>query len=370
MRIVEFVTPALTALVLTLPTSADVTTSGVILGGPGSCSSEGFNDPGLLADGITPASAILHMALDTGTNKLTLTVQNTSPVTMGVNNPVLCEIDFNVPVQVTGMTLSSQTGSGGATPNFTFTFDSDTTSNPNPNVAGPFGAFNAGLVNPMGVNGCIANPLADTLAPMTLVTGPVVFVFCLTGDLTGVTASDFANTFSSTPPGNKPSNAAGHFQSGGVAEASAFINNGDIEPCFLVMGAARGGGVFVGPDPENHPFTVQVDGLYRVVGMTLKALATIPKPGLEGDGIRLASPQVLPGERVVVDRFWVQGLLWNPKVFPDNPEQWTHVMRVTVWSDGDVTVRRRGSNNNMTIDVETFTTTDGREFLRFPFMIQ
>src|SRR5262249_49699012 len=53
-------------------------TSAITIGGPGSMSSAGFNDPGLLGDGITPASARYQFALDVPNALLTVTVDNTS----------------------------------------------------------------------------------------------------------------------------------------------------------------------------------------------------------------------------------------------------------------------------------------------------
>ena len=72
---------------------------------------------------------------------------------------------------------------------------------------------------------------------------------------------------------------------------------------------------------------------------------------------------------VVVEEFNVQVLLWNPQQFPQHPEQWTEGLQVTMWSDGSVEGLPYGTGNGMHIDMEVFTDTDGRRYVRFPFTI-
>ncbi len=205
----------------------------VVIGGAGSFGSNGSSDPGTLDDGITEASARFLFHLDTLASQLTLTVDNTSKVLPGIPNPVLTDIFFNVPASITGISIGSQNGSGGATAAFVLNFDSDLGSNPNPNGANGFGAYSVHLTTPgSGVQGGIANPLADTWGtpPGSLVIGPVTFVLDLTGDLTGLTASSFTSLLSVNPPGSQAFVAAAKFQSGGVAGSSGFISPGSFCP--------------------------------------------------------------------------------------------------------------------------------------------
>jgi hypothetical protein len=200
--------------------------SAVLIGGAGSYSSEGTFDPGLLNDDETLASARLVFTLDKANARLTLDVENTSPVLAGVPNPLLTRVYFNAPSAVTGMSLMAQSAAEG-TPAFTLAFDPDRTSAPNPNGAGPMGAFSVALVNPGGVGGALANPDADTVVAPFVVVGPAQFQLALSGDLTGVEESDFVSLLSSTSPGGIPSIAAAKFQSGGERGASGFLSNGD-----------------------------------------------------------------------------------------------------------------------------------------------
>ena len=62
----------LAAALLGASASAGETQASLMIGGPGSSSSEGFNDPGLLADGVTEASATLDLTFDDVTGDLTI----------------------------------------------------------------------------------------------------------------------------------------------------------------------------------------------------------------------------------------------------------------------------------------------------------
>jgi hypothetical protein len=198
----------------------DTSEAVILVGGPGSCSSEGTCDPGLLNDGATEASARLLFTLDRVSSRLTLELRNTSPVVAGVPNPLLTRAYFNAPATVTNMTLVSQSAAEGLQPSFSFGFDTLHSFS-----AGAFGSFQANLRE--GLQGGIANPEADAYATSSIVSGPVVFVFDVEGDLTTVTASSFTNSLSEIPTGATSSQAAVKFQGGGdMAGFSAYLNQG------------------------------------------------------------------------------------------------------------------------------------------------
>lgn len=253
------------AAVLATSSTAQVTTDSITIGGPGSCSSEGFNDPGLLSDGLTEASAVYVFTLDTGANTLTVEVTNTSPVVVGVPNPLLTDVFFNTPAQVTAMSLTSQTSSAGVAPSYALSFDADLTTPPNPNGADGFGAFSVALSDTGDIGGTIANPAADTytVPAAQLAVSPCTFVFSLTGSLGGLTADDFTELLSFIPPGSKASHAVGKFQAGGVAGASAFINEGetcDNDGDSIMLGSPCGGTLTVSPTVPGGWSTVTYDG--------------------------------------------------------------------------------------------------------------
>ena len=70
-----------------------------------------------------------------------------------------------------------------------------------------------------------------------------------------------------------------------------------------------------------------------------------------------------------VQQFSVQLLLWNPEDFPDNPEQVSPGIDVTIYGDGTYRATEFGSADGITLTSELYTTSDGRRFLRFPFTI-
>ncbi len=231
----------------------------IVIGGANSCGSNGSSNPGTLDDGITEASARFVFHLDTQASQLTLTVENTSKVLPLIPNPVLTDVFFNVPPAITGMSVASQMGSGGATLAFALSFDGDLTTSPNPNGANGFGAYSVQLSTPGGgVQGGIANPAASIwLAPPgSLVIGPATFVFDLTGDLSGLTAFSFNSLFSVIPPGNKPAVGAAKFQAGGLLGASGFISPGDFCP-IEAESADIGGGCGASTLSSTPPFMGQ-----------------------------------------------------------------------------------------------------------------
>ena len=217
--------PALAALFTTAGSATAQEVGAIVIGGEGSCSSNGTSNPGLLSDGLTEGAARMTFALDAQACQLTVVFENTSPVQNGVPNPLATAFLFNVPGTITDMSLASQSGAGGAPPSFLFNFDADRVAKPNNNLSSVFGSFNARLSLSNGVQGGIANPDADTInAPLgSEVIGPATFVFDLTGDLTGLSGVDFAAEISSNPPGNKPVVGVAKFQSGGQALSSGSI---------------------------------------------------------------------------------------------------------------------------------------------------
>ncbi len=218
-----------------------VTTALKAIGGPGGFSCCGPGDPPTLCDGTTEASATVAFSYDDGSHTLTLVVENTSPVEPGVPNPLLTKLHFNAPPgAVTGLSLLSQTGSGGATPTWNVVFDPDPTSGTKPAKLGCLGAFSARLSNGSGIANAIANGAADTFeAPNgSWVVGPVTFVLEVeTASGAVVDAADFASAFSHNPPGVHQVNLGAHFQAGGPQGKSGKISSGvGCEPGEFLQG--------------------------------------------------------------------------------------------------------------------------------------
>lgn len=242
----------------------------VQVGGNGAYGCQGNANPPTLT-GQTPASASYGFTYDAATAMLTLRVTNTSAVTQGVPNPLLTLIAFNLPAHaVTGMTLQSQVGAGGAEPDFDVTVDTDLFALPNPNKVACLGEFSVQLTNGGGIGGGIANALADTIvAPReSWVIGPVTFTFRLSGPgVHTLTAGAIANTLSQAAS-YKQATAAAKFQSGGQGgEESGFI--GSSHKCVPSLYA-------VGEPRLGRSFDVCAGGAAGCVGCVL--VSTNPGP--------------------------------------------------------------------------------------------
>ena len=226
---------------------AGVTSVQKTVGEPGGYSCCGPSNPPTLCDGATLATATVQFTYDDAAHALTLLVENTSPVTGGVPNPLLTSLHFNVPPgAVTGLSLLSQAGSGGATPAWSLTFDPDPTSPPNPARLGCLGAFSARLAQGGGLAGALANAAADTLSAPTgsWVIGPLTFVLDVTTAPGAVLdASDFANAFSHNPPGTYHTNLGARFRGGGPHRKHGKLSTSTgCEPSAFLYGTPSLGG--------------------------------------------------------------------------------------------------------------------------------
>ena len=81
-------------------------------------------------------------------------------------------------------------------------------------------------------------------------------------------------------------------------------------------------------------------------------------------------PKAALAPPVHVDALAVQVVMWNPTVFPANPEQFTQGLQVTLWSNGRVTGRPFGTKDGMEIDLEVQAGPGGQRRVRFPFTIE
>ena len=129
--------------------------------------------------------------------------------------------------------------------------------------------------------------------------------------------------------------------------------------CFLVLGSSFGGETF---DGSIHTWNTYLNGISSSYPVTIENNPDLPLP------IRLPKKrrQFNP---VKIMELTAQVLMWNPDVFPTNPEQYSSGLRVSVWLDGSVTSASFGSKNGITIRVEMYTTPTGQSYLKFPFDI-
>jgi hypothetical protein len=143
-----------------------------------------------------------------------------------------------------------------------------------------------------------------------------------------------------------------------------------IPECFLVFGNGAGGQPFTA---GGHTWQTQLSGVYNFEETLMEDLPTmqIPPYHSASNGSPFGIRRLPRGwtQNVPVNQFAVQVLMWNPEVFPSNPEQNSYVMSVVVWANGAVQTALSGTRDNIDITSETFYGNDGTHYLRFPFVI-
>jgi len=184
------------------------------IGGNNTFSCRGTENPATLSNEITQATARIDFSYDNDFGLLDIAVLNDSPDLVGVPNPVIDAITISLPEgAVTGADLVSQSGAGGAPPNFSFRVDTDRSQ--------PILSFNCfGNVNLLldarGTAGGIANPNAQTFSGgrSTLTMGITTFRIRLFGPGTVfLTARTIALQFTRNQP--LMVNASVNFRDGG-----------------------------------------------------------------------------------------------------------------------------------------------------------
>ena len=192
-----------------------ITTSHIQIGGAGSLSGDGLNDPARLDDG-TVVEADYDFTFDRSTGRLTVVVTNRSATTA-----TLTGIFFNATPPVTGMSLLSHSG----TVPWTLGFDRDRTDgtvNTQPQIVylrgGAFGLFNVFLGN----NWVDTQRLGGDPDDEILAGASVTYVLSVSGDLPRISACSFTSVGSLIPPGDKIEVGLGRFQ-GGVNDGTGFI---------------------------------------------------------------------------------------------------------------------------------------------------
>jgi hypothetical protein len=225
-------------LASTVPAAAQVTTAQVALGGNGGWSTDDgcqrTKDPPELSDG-TIATGMLTFRYDQSTHQLRVTVDNTSPVTTGVPNPLMTAFYFNIPANtMTSITLDAQAGQGPALPQFGMRL--------NPSPVGCLGSFTIEMLNsPVldDIKGAIANPAADTHSapPNSWVNSPVHFDFTITGPGANLlNANAIANSFAQNSGTGVQATAAAHFQAGQAGGSAKIAGGGGCRTSIYTEG--------------------------------------------------------------------------------------------------------------------------------------
>ncbi|MFH0964919.1 MAG: hypothetical protein V2A58_13045 [Planctomycetota bacterium] len=185
--------------------SASISTATAVIGGPGSISSDGSADPGLLSDGTLPGAHVV-LSYDNASAFLTLDIMNDGP------SGALTGLWLNVPDSVTGAAFALQ----GTTYRFLL-FSIDNLK------ADGFGRFDIYVGNSSKTSGG-GDP--DSI----LVGFSETVSLALSGvGLSSLTAQSFLHEISVVPPGEHRVLMAGRFKAG-TSGGGAWISNNTAVP--------------------------------------------------------------------------------------------------------------------------------------------
>jgi hypothetical protein len=227
---------------------------------------------------------------------------------------------------VTGAQLLSQTGSGGATPNFELSFDADTSTKPATNHGNCFGSFNFGL-DLQGIHGGIANPNATIFGGPagSWVVGPVTFDIQLTGpEVANLTSDTFASATSSNG-GQRETNVFVKWQAGVNGESIELGNNQECLTSVYIRGEPRIGNtiqVCAGGSNGCHaciqfsayPGPTMFMGYVVEIGLPL--MGSIDLGSFSGGITELCVPIRIPNRPVLIGQHFY---FVNAGTLPSNP---------------------------------------------------
>ncbi len=136
---------------------------------------------------------------------------------------------------------------------------------------------------------------------------------------------------------------------------------GDPVECLLVVGNGPGADPLGSP---SHVWQTQVSAIKGYYPATEQNFPVFELPPVTPQA---SNPKTKRIPKLVVE-VSVQMLMWNPVLFPSNPEQYSRGLTVKVWSDGRVEGEMYGTADGINIWLETYTHPDsGAKFIRFPF---
>lgn len=135
----------------------------------------------------------------------------------------------------------------------------------------------------------------------------------------------------------------------------------EVAECFLMLGSA------LGDDRVNagtHVFSTGLRGVTAIHPVTRTSLPLVLAAPLV---FRAAPPNggsLPPGREFIAT---AQVFMWNPQMFPTNPEQASDVLELWM-AGGVIEVTRSGQSDGMSIGVRS-QVVNGRTYMQFPFTI-
>jgi hypothetical protein len=157
-----------------------------------------------------------------------------------------------------------------------------------------------------------------------------------------------------------------NFQAGAnVITFTAVDDNGNASTCVVTVMIAECHQLLAlttGTQAYNifgHVYDTQVTNVIGTYPVTREDIPSFRVPRT----YQYSNPHVFTGSR------YVQVVMFNPLAFPQNPSQWSRVMRLNFEPSGIITTSYSGTRNGMSVRMQTYYDTRGQGWMRFPFTI-
>lgn len=157
-----------------------------------------------------------------------------------------------------------------------------------------------------------------------------------------------------------------NFQAGAnVITFTAVDDNGNTNTCVVTVMIAECHQLLAlttGTQAYNifgHVYDTQVTNVIGTYPVTREDIPSFRVPRT----YQYSNPHVFTGSR------YVQVVMFNPLAFPQNPSQWSRVMRLNFEPTGVITTSYSGTRNGMSVRMQTYYDTRGQGWMRFPFTI-
>ena len=139
--------------------------------------------------------------------------------------------------------------------------------------------------------------------------------------------------------------------------------------CHMLIAEDTGEDIFRFGD-NSHAFQTRLRNIYKSYAVLMEALPTMTLNLPEPEGVVAgASKGGVDGEKPW-RTFYVQIVMWNPRVYPGNPEQSTPGMKVQVFADGTVRTSQYGDpDGDMSLALEVRRVSDGLIEMTVPFVV-
>ncbi len=146
----------------------------------------------------------------------------------------------------------------------------------------------------------------------------------------------------------------------------------EIQPaeCHLLVADGPGHDTFRLGD-NSHEFATRLGNIFRSWPVLMESIPTIRIHLPQPEGVTAGSTPVgVEGGEKPYRTFFVQVVMHNPRVFPQNPEQSTPGLKVSIWPDGRVTTQKFGlADGEMDLEIEVVQSGDDFVKLRVPFTV-